>query len=168
MKLTKCKETEVDIQVDWTDTVNGDEADLSIAPAEKPLPSFDKALAKLKEVAASIVDLPKKWMTDTKARVDGISVYHNKYGSRSVALHIRSTLKNGSTWAVTTPRIRIDEPAEGESNVPLGTTVAFADRIKSFIHEAEAYTDPKNRSQQTFLDDLDPEPGEDGEEMELK
>lgn len=167
MKLTKCKETDEAIHVEWLDVVNGDEATLSIAPNEKPLPSFEKALAKLGEVAASIVDLPKKWMTDTKSRVDGVSVYRNKYGSRSVALHLRSTLKNGTVWAITTPRVRIDEPAEGESNIPLGTTVAYADRIKSFIHEAEAYTDPKNRSQQTFLDDTDPDPGEDGEELEL-
>lgn len=167
MKLTKCIDKPDAIFVVWNDKDGaGDDADLSKELNQKPLPSFDSALAKLISVAGRIADFEPEWMVNVGLKVCGVTLTRNKYDCQSAKLHIRTTLKNGVVWSATLPTVRIDPPATGESNIPLGVTQEDADLIQSFIHEALAYADGK-RSQQTFLDDADPDEGEEGEKLPL-
>lgn len=168
MKLIKCVDKPDAIHVTWLDQDSaGDEATMDKELGQKPLPSFDSALAKLNTVCGCIVDFDPDWMSKVGLRCTGVTITRNKYDAQSAKLHCTTKLKNGVVWNLTLPVVRIDPPGEGESKVPLGVTQEHADLIHSFIHEALAYADGK-RSQQTFLDDHDPDEEEDDDRLPLE
>ena len=166
MKLRKCQIKDGELLVEWTDENDPDKRKCNIESGDKPLPSFDAALSKVTEVIQRATVLPKGWMTKQKCRTTSITVRNLEDGGRSVSLVARAETTNGLGLVLQLQLGRIDEAEDGAKPSAPDVCPSDATILASFIHEAEAYADG-DRSQQTFLEDNDPEPTEPGEQLPL-
>ena len=124
---------------------------------EPALPDLEKSLLALTPIFMRFSELPKKYITDKKLRVNRVYVFYNKHDARSVKLDATVTLKGGAVWNLRSIQFRIDEPLDGEKNVQIEVEPADVDTILDFCENAIDYIEG-TRGQGTMLDDPEPDP----------
>lgn len=104
--------------ITYTHTVNvgqDDETETSDTCKQAPLPELTNAFGALNPVVCTIMGWPMSYQ-------EGMSVYkiqlsHTKHGTRSACFKLEKIIEltGGEPHKMTTPFVRIDEPADGES-----------------------------------------------------
>jgi len=114
---------------------------------EAPLKSFDDALQALAPVVKAVMEVPEKWIETIK--VKALSVSHTAAGTRNATIvFVRPMAATDQTHRMTTPAVRIDDPADGEEG-EREISPAHASAVAAMIEEAERYA--KGERQQVLL-----------------
>ena len=137
MKLVKYQRKAKTVFVKWKEPSKqgGDDVKTDESP-QAPLDELENAIQCLKDVCASVMELPLSWMETVIIR--GIKVSYTTAGTRSVEINGTKALRCEKVEAFKTPVFQIDPPDESEDE-PRACTTEEAIAICRVIDAAEAY-----------------------------
>lgn len=163
-KLLVAAVKKASITVSWQESGH-DQPIVTIDPHDRPLPEFDAAMEALLPVANDLFGFAAKWLQDRKVRVYKVAFKLDDGGGVAAKIYFRAVLKGAVEWTGATPLLRIDQP-EGAKEMGTPISPEGVAAVKALAHEAIRYAEG-HRSQQTFLDLLDPDPAGEDENPDL-
>lgn len=138
IKLKKVTRADDEIVCAWEVTDDGFPSNRNVSFTEAPLPSFDGALQALRHCLPEILMVTPAWADSCK--VKGITVTRTKAGDRSAAITAQVDVPYGNVpFTFRTPATKVDNPQDGSLELPKVLSKESAERIDSFLREAEKY-----------------------------
>lgn len=136
--------------------VNRDERNIVVTSNDRPLPALEELRQELVPMVANLFGWTKKWREEHKLAIHRVVIKHGSNGSIGAKISFRGKVVGGVDWTSSTPLVTVVKE-EGDKLIgsPISDDIAML--IPKFAEAALDYFSGK-RSQQSFLDDLDPEP----------
>lgn len=131
----------------------GTEEKQDITAHEAPLPSFDKALQALTDVAANILEVGQDYKKGMA--IVSVSISHTKAGTRSVSIaFVKKIDATGTDHRLDTPVFQVDDAGKGEEGGQRRQcSKKHAELVADFLDEAVKYANGKRAQQMLPLDD---------------